>query len=55
MSVTLSCGCKSETDGILCYWDAYSDECQDAIAYGCVCKLCYIALNARLTEQSQDK
>jgi hypothetical protein len=51
----LSCGCKSENEGIFCEWDAYSKECEDAVAYGCVCALCYIALNARPTEKEQDE
>jgi hypothetical protein len=47
----LSCGCRSEHEGILCEWDAYSRECEDAVAYGSVCALCYKALNARPIEK----
>lgn len=51
----LSCGCRSDTDGILAEWDAYSRECEDAVAYGCICKLCYIALNARPIEKEKNE
>lgn len=50
----LSCGCRSEHEGILCEWDAYSRECEDAVAYGRICALCVIALNARPVEEDND-
>jgi hypothetical protein len=51
----LSCGCRSEHEGIFCEWDAFSKECEDAVAYGCVCAQCYLELNARPTEKEQQK
>lgn len=52
MSVTLSCGCRAEsqTEGILCEWDAESREGDAAIAFGCVCAIHYRELNARPAE-----
>jgi hypothetical protein len=56
MSVTLSCGCKAESqdDGIFCEWDAYSREFENAVAYGCICALCYTQLNARPVEEDKN-
>lgn len=53
MSVTLSCGCRAEsqTEGILCEWDAESREGEAAIAFGCICAIHYRELNARPAEE----
>ena len=55
MSVTLSCGCTVESQdfGIFCEWDAYSRECEEAIAYGVLCSKHYHEYEARPTEQER--
>jgi hypothetical protein len=50
----LSCGCRSEHEGIFCEWDTESNECEPAIAYGCVCAKCYLELGARPTERDKN-
>jgi hypothetical protein len=51
----LSCGCKSEQEGIFCEWDTETRECEPAIAYGCLCSSHYFEYQARPTEKVKEK
>ena len=46
----LTCGCRSEHNGIFCEWDTETRECDPAIAYGCLCSKHYMEYEARPTE-----
>jgi hypothetical protein len=50
----LTCGCKSEHEGIFCEWDTETRGCEPAIAYGCLCAKHYVEYKARPTEVEQE-
>ena len=53
MSYILTCGCKSEVEGIFCEWDTETRKCEPAVAYGCLCAKHYDEYKARPTDVDQ--